>query len=196
MAFPALWRGLIVVWLGFLLGFIGIGRAPEAGTGEAFAALGAAVAMLGGAQVGRGVGERRMTPGWRAKGDHTVFHWALWASLAAVIAMAAQFIVSDINQGAAAMTLIVTALGIAGIHHFHESITFPEDAAGDESLGWVLILCAVFSGVVGIVVWREQAEFTATIAAGFVTLGGTLLGHAHGRQRGVERRNSIARPRS
>lgn len=181
--FSALWRGLVVVELGFLLGLIGIGRAPEAGTGEAFAALGAAIAAIGGSEIGRGAGERRANPGWRARGDHTKFHLVLWVSSVVAAALAVVLIMADSDHAAAAVTLIVAAIGVSGVHHLHESITFTEGADGDERLGWALIGCAVASGTVGIVAWQRQAEFVATIAAGFVTFGGTLLGHARGRQR-------------
>lgn len=169
----ALRRGLLVVLLGFSLGFVGLVRAPESGTGEAFAAIAAALVGIGGAEIGRGSGIQR---------DHGLFHRLLWPLSAAAILLALVLIAADRNDAAAGTTLLLAAIGLLTVHHAHEKRTFNEGADGDERLGWALVAAAVLGGMVAVLAFKDWAEAGAAFAASVVTSGGTLLGHARGRR--------------
>jgi hypothetical protein len=70
---------LVVVGLGFLIGFLGIlkVRQSDTGSGEAFAALAAAVVGIGGAQIGQATGIRRGGPEPLAHREHAAVDAAL-----------------------------------------------------------------------------------------------------------------------
>jgi hypothetical protein len=196
---PARYRGLLVCNLGYLLGLAGLASADDADTAEAFTVLGAALASVGGAEIGHGAA------GGPGEGHrHNGFHLALLVSTLLATGLALWgALVRDRTM--AALTLILAAWAVLLVHHGHEFFVrrlkvLAEKALADkalagsalaaERLGWVFVAGAVLCGGIGVLAWPEEADIAATFAAALVTAGGTLVGHARGNQRASQQGGS------
>jgi hypothetical protein len=177
---------LVAVSLGFLLGFLGIlkVRPTDTGSGEAFAALAAAVVGIGGAQIGQATGIRRGGPEPLAHRDHTAVDAALIAIGLVVIVWAITLFWVNHDRSAAAATLVLAALGVVPIHLFHERRSWN---GGDVALGVALIIAGLGLGIGGIMLISDHAEALAALGSALVASGGTLLSHA----RGLHRRTQV-----
>jgi hypothetical protein len=113
-------EGLVVVFVGFVLGFGGyLLRATDPGSASAFAALAAAVVGIGGALIGQATCILRAGADRLPKHHHFEFDVALFVICALALSGAVVMLITDPDRSAAAATLGIAALG-AAVHLGHE----------------------------------------------------------------------------
>jgi hypothetical protein len=170
-------EGLFVVILGFALGFAGIllVHPDDSGSGEAFAALAAAVVGVGGALIGQATSIKRAGRDRMPKKDHVVFDAALIVAGVAAVVGAILLIVDHDDRRAAAATLGLAAVGVVPIHLRHERRLSKNR---DHIFGLSLIWLGLGIGILTVLIDQKDAEAGAALGAAVLASGATLRSHA------------------